>query len=306
MAGSSIESKACTRDGCGKPLTGRRTKFCSDECQKGKSRVITPTAGGTKVQEMAASPVPIKVCMRDGCGETLTGRRTKFCSDECQKGKSRVITPTAGGAKVPCSDKCQEGKPIGRREPQSKQTTEKPHAEELAGRLEEIAQGFVGIDNKALLIVNKGQMDQDWRELRASVPDVPGNYIWTIKAPNAQKWVPVYIGEAKKSLRSRFYSYINEDHFGPKAEHRKCWPMVDAMSRGFSIEVRFRTGLKDPHGSEDRALMAYDFALNSSKNGGYRNIELPTKNKESLADYPVLNDGLGLLADCFRHIAEYK
>eukprot|EP00798_Chlamydomonas_sp_ICE-L_P013224 gene13224-19064_t len=201
MAASSVESKVCQRDGCGKPITGRRTKFCSDACQKGKSRRAspeegTPTAGGTKVpcsdNCQRGSDVLRRTVLRraDVLGRADVLRRTVLRRADVL-GRADVLRRTVLRRPVlrlrdmiRRAQKCQKGKPIGGREPQSKQTTEKPHAEELAGQLEKIAQGY---KNKGLLMVNKGQMDRDYRELRASVPDVPGNYIVLLKAPNARE-----------------------------------------------------------------------------------------------------------------------
>ena len=97
-------------------------------------------------------------------------------------------------------------------------------------------------------MVAQGKMADDWMVLRAAVPDMAGNYIWTIRAPKAQSWVPVYCGKAgginkagkdcKATLRMRFKDYINVKSFGPETEPHKYWAMLDAMSRGFSIEVR--------------------------------------------------------------------
>jgi hypothetical protein len=103
-------------------------------------------------------------------------------------------------------------------------------------------QGYGRSDN-CLLVVQHGRMAAAWKVLRAQVPDKPGNYIWTIRAPKARKWVPVYCGKAgggttDGTLKSRFKNYINERTFGPENEKLKFWAMVDAMSRGFSIEIR--------------------------------------------------------------------
>ena len=101
-------------------------------------------------------------------------------------------------------------------------------------------QEYGSLDN-SLLVVENGRMAGDWRALRAAVPDVPGNYIWTIRPPGGRHWVPVYCGMAGNeccgTLRRRFKDYINKHTFGPKAEPRKYWPMLDTMYRKFSIRI---------------------------------------------------------------------
>ena len=94
-----------------------------------------------------------------------------------------------------------------------------------------------------LEIARHGKLVKDCNELRALVPDVPGNYVWAIKAPKSRLWVPVYCGKAgggksRATLRRRFKAFIWRKTFGPLAEPKKRWAMVDAMSRGFSIQCR--------------------------------------------------------------------
>ena len=94
----------------------------------------------------------------------------------------------------------------------------------------------------ALSVVEGGQLTDDWRKLRSAVPDIPGNYLWCIRAPKAKTWVPVYIGKAGGSsdatLRSRLEGYIQEGSVGPIKEPTKHAVFIDAMSRGFAIEIR--------------------------------------------------------------------
>jgi hypothetical protein len=63
-------------------------------------------------------------------------------------------------------------------------------------------------------------MVDDKASLRSSVPDVYGNYIWTLTPPGGRKAIAVYLGRAggeekKQTLRGRFTQYINDLHFGP-------------------------------------------------------------------------------------------
>lgn len=172
------------------------------------------------------------------------------------------------------------------------------YAENLAGRLEDIATGYRR-GNAVLVVVKMGQLADECSELRAKVPSEPGNYIWTIRPPGGQHWVPVYCGMAGTSLKDRLKSYINVKSFGPKAEPAKHWPMVDAMSRGFSIQIRFRTtGLADVRQAEDKSLGAYNFALNAQKNGGARPIQLP--GTRQMADYPIVHKDLAQHCETIR------
>ncbi|GFR51308.1 hypothetical protein Agub_g13672 [Astrephomene gubernaculifera] len=177
-------------------------------------------------------------------------------------------------------------------------------AETLAGNLEDIAKDYgVGTGN-ALLVVVMGEMVDDPSELRAQVPKGPGNYIWTIRAPRAKNWVPVYCGKAN-SLTDRFTSYINMDGtFGPRSELAKYWPMVDAMSRGFSIEIRFRpTRLGDAMKSEADTLDRYDFPLNTVNNNKAREIML-TGGKR-MSDYDIKHPKLAELGQNARGVVAY-
>eukprot|EP00967_Tisochrysis_lutea_P113439 scaffold180052_cov18-Tisochrysis_lutea.AAC.1 len=94
-----------------------------------------------------------------------------------------------------------------------------------------------------LLVSQNGSMVADKATLRKQVPDVFGNYMWTLTPPHGRKARAVYLGKAggdgiKQTLKGRFEDYLHDKYFGPKTELFKQWAMVDAQSRAFKIEIR--------------------------------------------------------------------
>eukprot|EP00967_Tisochrysis_lutea_P076195 scaffold102977_cov16-Tisochrysis_lutea.AAC.2 len=55
-------------------------------------------------------------------------------------------------------------------------------------------------------------------------------------------------------------------HFGDKAMPEKHFPVVDALTRGFTIEIRFLL-YDEPCDVEDCLCKVFDFALNDRKSG---------------------------------------
>jgi hypothetical protein len=70
------------------------------------------------------------------------------------------------------------------------------------------------------------------------------------RAPGKQIWFPIYLGSAgkaagsKATLRSSFERYLHADNgqyagtIGDASEPAKFCAVVDAMSRGFSLQFR--------------------------------------------------------------------
>ncbi len=81
-------------------------------------------------------------------------------------------------------------------------------------------------------------------QLRDSLPQLPGEYVWLVHPPKGNRWIPVYDGKAggnsNGTIRSRLGSYIKDNGtFGPGMdEAKKYWRMLDLQSRGFSVQVR--------------------------------------------------------------------
>jgi len=156
-----------------------------------------------------------------------------------------------------------------------------------------------------LLVSQNGSMVADKATLRKQVPDVFGNYMWTLTPPHGRKARAVYLGKAggdgiKQTLKGRFEDYLHDKYFGPKTELFKQWAMVDAQSRAFKIEIRFRTDMDNAKSAEEDSLDQYDFALNNQKNGDVRWPITFGQSKKQWEEYPVINKELGELAQALQ------
>jgi hypothetical protein len=86
-------TKTCLKEGCGKILTGKQSKRCNGhhmqcakrDCKKNIQNhdsgcCYTHAAGGAKsCRTVAASAKKKRVCLKEGCGVTLTGQQKTRC-----------------------------------------------------------------------------------------------------------------------------------------------------------------------------------------------------------------------------------
>eukprot|EP00200_Dunaliella_tertiolecta_P012694 CAMPEP_0202376644 /NCGR_PEP_ID=MMETSP1127-20130417/7091_1 /ASSEMBLY_ACC=CAM_ASM_000462 /TAXON_ID=3047 /ORGANISM="Dunaliella tertiolecta, Strain CCMP1320" /LENGTH=458 /DNA_ID=CAMNT_0048974481 /DNA_START=224 /DNA_END=1600 /DNA_ORIENTATION=- len=140
------------------------------------------------------------------------------------------------------------------------------------------------------------------------VPKEVGIYLWIVYPPAKEipdarrKAYAVYVGRADKgknknpayqnNLRKRFHQYFVQGgdgkwHFGDKAMPEKHFPVVDALTRGFTIEIRFLL-YDEPCDVEDCLCKVFDFALNDRKSGPVRPLASLNFDGRFLYEFPTL------------------